>query len=123
MSHIVQIQAKMHDPQAIAAALPPSRPSRRPSRAPPGCSATAPPVCSSSSPAGDIRSSSTRPGGAVRYDNYGGAWGELRHLERLTQIYAVEKASIEARKQGHSVVEESLADGSIRLVVQVGGAS
>jgi hypothetical protein len=36
---------------------------------------------------------------------------------------AVEKAKIEARKHGHSVVEHSLPDGSIKLTVQVGGAS
>lgn len=62
-------------------------------------------------------------GGTVRYDNYGGHWGEQRHLERLTQIYAVEKAQIEARKRGHRVVEEALVDGSIRLTIEVGGAA
>nr|WP_303652744.1 hypothetical protein [Paludisphaera mucosa] len=62
-------------------------------------------------------------GGTVRYDNYGGRWGEQRHLERLTQIYAVEKAEIEARKRGCSVVEHALADGSIKLTISVGGAS
>jgi hypothetical protein len=36
---------------------------------------------------------------------------------------AVEKARIEARKRGHSVVEQSLADGSIKLTINVGGAS
>lgn len=36
---------------------------------------------------------------------------------------AVEKAKIEARKKGHSVTEQSLADGSIKLTVQVGGAA
>jgi hypothetical protein len=39
------------------------------------------------------------------------------------QQYAVEKARIEAQKRGHSVVEQALADGSIRLTVTVGGAA
>ena len=35
----------------------------------------------------------------------------------------MEKARIEARKRGHSVVEQPLADGSIKLTITVGGAS
>ncbi len=29
--------------------------------------------------------------GTTRYDNYGGSWGEERHLHRLLQAYAVER--------------------------------
>jgi hypothetical protein len=36
---------------------------------------------------------------------------------------AVEKARIEAIKRGHSVSEQLLADGSIKVVIQVGGAA
>jgi hypothetical protein len=60
--------------------------------------------------------------GRVRYDNYGGSWGDQAHLDRLMQAYACEKAKIEARRRGHSVVEQPLADGSIRLSIRVGGA-
>jgi hypothetical protein len=60
--------------------------------------------------------------GTLRYDNYGGSWGDQEHLDSFMQAYAVEKARIEARKRGHSVVEQALADGSIKLSVQVGGA-
>ena len=35
--------------------------------------------------------------GQVRYDNYGGAWGDQAQLDRFLQAYAVEKARIEAR--------------------------
>ena len=40
------------------------------------------------------------------------------------EVYSVvvEKAAIEARKRGHSVVEQALADGSIKLTIRVGGA-
>jgi len=61
--------------------------------------------------------------GQVRYDNFGGRWGEQVELDRLLQSYAVEKARIEARKQGHTVTEQALADGSIKLTVQIGGAA
>ena len=61
--------------------------------------------------------------GQVQFDNYNEAWGRQEHLNRFLQAYAVERARIEARKRGHSVVEQSLPDGSIKLSIQVGGAS
>jgi hypothetical protein len=59
----------------------------------------------------------------IQYDNYEGAWGDQAQLHRLLQAYAVEKARIEARKRGHSVVEQTLADGSIKLTIEVGGGA
>lgn len=61
--------------------------------------------------------------GKVHYDNYGGAWGAQRELDRLLQAYAVEKARIEARKAGHTTTEQALPDGSIKLVIRMGGAA
>ena len=61
--------------------------------------------------------------GSIQFDNYGGKWGKQEELDRFLQAYAVEKAKLEARKQGHTVTEQSLIDGSIKLVVQVGGAA
>jgi hypothetical protein len=61
--------------------------------------------------------------GQMHYDNYGGAWGEQSQLDRLLQAYAVEKAKLEARRQGHSVTEQPQLDGSIKLVIQVGGSA
>ncbi len=60
--------------------------------------------------------------GQVRFDNFSGRWGEQKHLDRFLQAYAVERATIEARRAGHSVTEQQLADGSIKLTVNVGGA-
>jgi hypothetical protein len=57
--------------------------------------------------------------GQLRYDNYGGRWGEQAQLDRFLQAYAVEKAKLEARKQGHSVTEQSLTDGSIKLTIHL----
>ena len=61
--------------------------------------------------------------GTLAYDNYRGAWGEQIHLDRFLQGYAVEKTRLEARKAGHDVVEQTLADGSIKLTLQVTGAT
>jgi hypothetical protein len=60
--------------------------------------------------------------GTLAYDNYNGSWGPQEQLDRFMQRYALEKAEIEARKRGHSVVEQALADGSIKLSIRVGGA-
>ena len=59
--------------------------------------------------------------GQVRFDNFNGRWGDLKHLDRFLQAYAVEKAKIEARKKGHSVTEQTLADGSIKIKICVNG--
>lgn len=61
--------------------------------------------------------------GLIKYDNYGGRWGDQRELEKLLQMYAVEKAKLEARRQGHTVLEQPLPDGSIKLTVQIAGAA
>jgi hypothetical protein len=61
--------------------------------------------------------------GELHYDDYGGTWGNRAHLDRFLQSYAVERAKIEARRQGHTVTEQSLADGSIKLTINVGGAA
>jgi hypothetical protein len=61
--------------------------------------------------------------GQVRFDNYEGAWGDQKHLDGFLQAYAIEKAKLEARKRGHSVYEQPLPDGSVKLTISVGGGS
>ena len=61
--------------------------------------------------------------GEIRYDNYGGRWGEQQHLDRFLQAYAIERAKAEARRKGHLCTEQPLADGSVKLTVNVGGAA
>jgi hypothetical protein len=61
--------------------------------------------------------------GQVRYDNFNGMWGDQAELDRFIQMYAVEKARLEARMRGHQVTEQALADGSIRLTIRVGGGA
>lgn len=61
--------------------------------------------------------------GKLHYDNFGGRWGEQKHFDRFLQAYAVEKARLEARKRGHQLAEQQLADGSIKLTIQVPGGA
>jgi hypothetical protein len=61
--------------------------------------------------------------GLVNFDHYEGRWGDPRQLDRLLQAYAIEKARLEARKQGHGITEQALPDGSVRLTVQLGGGA
>lgn len=122
MSHIVEIQTEVRDARAVAAAC------RRLSLPQPieqtvklySGEATGlamqlpgwryPVVC-------DLAN------GQLKYDNFRGRWGDPRKLDRFLQAYAVEKAMLEARRQGQTVTEQALADGSIRLTVQVNGGA
>ena len=58
--------------------------------------------------------------GTVRYDNFEGRWGEDAQLHRLLQMYAVEKAKLEARRAGKQVREQALPNGSIQLHIMEG---
>lgn len=120
MSHIVQIQTEIRDPAALGAAcqrlhlgVPVQGTFKLYSDQATGLAVKLagwryPVVCDTVN-------------GQVRYDNFGGLWGKQSQLDQLLQCYAVEKAKLEARKQGHSVIEQQLADGSIKLTVHVGG--
>lgn len=59
--------------------------------------------------------------GQIDFDNYNQAWGKQVELDKLLQAYAVEKARIEARRSGHTVSEQYLPNGDIKLTVQVAG--
>lgn len=57
--------------------------------------------------------------GGLHYETH---WKDHEALDAFAQAYAVEKAKIEARKQGYSATETTLADGSIRLDIETGAA-
>ena len=59
--------------------------------------------------------------GTINFDNFGGRWGKQCELDRLIQAYATESVKLQARKQGHSIREQSLVDGSIKLTIQIRG--
>ncbi|WP_417385373.1 DUF1257 domain-containing protein [Gimesia sp.] len=121
MSHIVQIQTEVRDPVAVAFACnrlrlpePVQDTFKLFSSEATGLGVELPEwrypvVCDTSS-------------GQLQYDNFEGRWGDRSLLDRFLQAYAVEKTRIEARRKGHTVTEQALADGSIKLKVQVGGA-
>lgn len=120
MSHIVTIKTEIRDPAAVRAACkrlrlqdPVSGKTRLFSGEVNGLAVQLPNwrypvVCDTAS-------------GQVRFDNYHGRWGDQRQLDRFLQAYACEKAKIEARKKGHVVTEQALADGSIKLTIQLNG--
>jgi hypothetical protein len=120
MSHIVTIQTLVRDATAVAAAcnrlgLPP--PTERTVQLFDGTAHgwavelpqwRYPVIC-------DLAS------GSLRYDNYQGVWGEPAQLDRFLQAYAAEKAKLEARRNGHTVTEQRLPDGSLKLTIQLAG--
>jgi hypothetical protein len=59
--------------------------------------------------------------GQLKYDNFEGFWGNPKELDRFLQAYAIERARIKARKKGHSVTEQEMADGSVKLTIQIAG--
>ena len=122
MSHIVEIKTEIRDEQAVKAAcvrLQLATPEQKAVRL---FSTTARGLCVQL-PGWQYPVVCNLETGAVQYDNYGGNWGEQKHLNSFLQAYAVEKARLEARKKGHSVSETKLEDGSIKVTVRVGGAA
>ena len=61
--------------------------------------------------------------GEIKFDNFEGRWGEQQHLDQFVQAYTVEKAKIEARRRGTTCTEQQLADGSVKLSINMGGAT
>ena len=121
MSHIVQIETQVKDEQAVRAActrLQLATPEHKTVRL---FNATATGLCVQL-PGWQYPVVANLQTGQVQFDNYGGHWGEQKHLNSFLQAYAVEKTRIEARRKGHSVSETRLEDGSIRVTVRVGGA-
>jgi len=57
--------------------------------------------------------------GELKFDNFGGRWGERMQLDRFLQAYAVEMVKLQARRQGQTAIEQPLADGSIRVQIAV----
>jgi hypothetical protein len=119
MSHIVSIQTRVHDPAAIAAAC------RRLNLAEP-MQGTARLYSGEASglllqlPGWQYPVVIDPLTGTLRYDNFSGRWGDQAQLDRFLQLYAVERCRQEARKKGHAVTEQQLADGSIKLSIAEG---
>ena len=114
MSHIVTIQTRVNDPAAIAAAC------KRLGLAEPVHGKAK--LYSGEAeglllhlPGWRYPAVIDAASGQLRFDNFGGRWGEQQRLDLFLQRYAVEKAVLEARRKGYAVHEQSLQDGSIKL--------
>ena len=116
MSHVVSIQTKIHDHAAVRAA----------------CQRMSLPVPTHGTaslfsgeatgllvqlPGWQYPAVIETTSGTVKFDNFEGHWGSPEHLDKFLQMYAVEKAKLEARKKGYTVSEQSLNDGSIKLQI------
>jgi hypothetical protein len=113
-SHVVSLQTKLDDPAAVAAAC------QRLNLAPPQHGTAQLYSCEAEGllvqlPGWQYPIVIDTLSGVARYDNYEGRWGAQEQLDRFLQIYAVERAKLEARKKGYTVSEQSLQDGSIKL--------
>ena len=121
MSHILKIQTKIHDPVAVAAAC-----TRLGLAAP--VQGTAKLFSGEATgvlvhlPGWHYPAVIDTLTGSVRFDNFEGRWGNQAELQRFMQIYAVEKAKLEARRRGYRVSEQSLENGSIKLQIIEGAA-
>ena len=119
MSHIVTIQTQVRDPQSISDAC-------RRLHLPAPEFATVPLFSTTATGWAVQLPQWTYPvvcdveRGQLQYDNYGGRWGGQQHLDQFVHAYAVEKAKLEARKRGYSAIEQPLADGSIKVTIQLG---
>jgi hypothetical protein len=120
MSQIVSIQAKIHDPVAVAAAC------TRLGLAAPG-QGTAKLYSGEAEglivqlPGWKYPTVIDTLSGTVSYDNFEEIWGEQRCLENFFQAYLVEKAKSEARKAGLTCSEQVLEDGSVKIQIETGG--
>jgi len=57
--------------------------------------------------------------GTLKFDDYGGCWGDRKDITRLTEIYAIEVAKFAAEQQGWMYEEQS--DGSLLIYHPDGG--
>jgi hypothetical protein len=55
--------------------------------------------------------------GEAKYDNYKGSWGKQSELDKLVLRYSVCRIEKQAETEGYSVVEESLENGDVELVM------
>lgn len=116
MSHIVTIQTRLHDANAVTAAC------RRLSLATP-VQGTAQLFSGEATgllvqlPGWQYPAVIDVLTGTVRYDNFEGHWGEQKELDKFLQAYAVEKAKAEARRKGLQIREQLLESGAIKLQI------
>lgn len=60
-----------------------------------------------------------KPDGSIRYDNYGGEWGDIKELNSFKQLYAVETAKLKAKQEGYTYQEDELPTGVLKLTIEI----
>jgi hypothetical protein len=120
MSHVVTIQTRLHDPAAVAAAC-------LRLGLPEPVQGTAQLFSGEATgllvqlPGWHYPAVIDTLTGLVSYDNYSGTWGDQRELDRLLQMYAVERTLQEARRKGYACTEQALEGGAVKLTIVEGG--
>ena len=61
--------------------------------------------------------------GHLNYDNYEGYWGNRKNSTCSCRPMQSRKLASRRSRQGHSVIEQQLADGSIKLTIRVAGGA
>lgn len=56
-----------------------------------------------------------QPDGTVKFDNYGGRWGDQDQLNRVLRRYSERVTAQQARRMGMTVRRQEQSDGSIVL--------
>lgn len=56
--------------------------------------------------------------GEVKFDNYGGKWGDEKRLNEFKQRCSVESAIMRAELEGRKYTETKLDDGRIRIRIE-----
>jgi len=57
--------------------------------------------------------------GTAEFDNYNGNWGDQKHLDKLTQLYAAEVVVQKVKTSGLRIIsQETTAEGRIRIQAQ-----
>jgi hypothetical protein len=120
MSHLMKIKTEVRDPTAIQAAC-------QRLQLPPAVFGTAK-LYSESATGWQVKLRDWKypavfdaEQGEVKFDTFEGRWGDGAELGKFLQAYAIERAKLEARKEGHSVCEQQLAGGFIKLQIAVAG--
>ncbi len=116
MSHVVTIEARLHDGVAVEAAC------RR-------LGLSAPTQGTAKLFSGEATGLLVQlPGwlypavvdvltGLIRFDNFNENWGKQAELDRFLQAYTIEKTRLEAKRKGYAVTEQALENGSVRLQI------
>lgn len=56
-------------------------------------------------------------GNKAEFDNFNGSWGKMSEFDKIKQLYAVEAATKQAKRQGYQTTRQVQKDGSIKVTL------